>query len=385
MNKKILAVDDEYEVLSGYRRNLRKYFNLTLATGAEEALEEFRSSGPFAAVITDFRMPGTNGIELLEKIQKIEPDTSRILITGFANLDMAIKSVNTGHVFRFLTKPIAKEDLLAVLNEATEQYRLLKSEKELLEKTLKGTIKILIEILSAIYPDVFEKSNRARELSRKIALKTGYKKLWEVEIGALLAQVGLITVPAEIISKKVNQVDLSHEESSILENYTENGMRLLQNIPRLENIANAIRYLEIPFDEYKRISKTDDDKGLPILSRILKIAFDYEEEIDSTGDKNEALKSLLKKSDKYDPALLSALEEIIRGTGAIYKTISIPFRKLRVNMVLADDIRDKEGNLLIKNGTEITDLILMRIANMAKFRQIAEPLLVNERKDESSL
>jgi len=106
MNKKILFVDDEINVLHGYRRNLRSLFDVHIANSGSEALKIIAEQGDFAVIISDYRMPEMDGIELLHKVKEISPDTIRIILTGFADMQIAIEAINEGNIFRFLTKPL---------------------------------------------------------------------------------------------------------------------------------------------------------------------------------------------------------------------------------------------------------------------------------------
>ena len=105
MAHKILLVDDDRNILSGYQRVLRKAFDLETALGGEEALRLLTMDGPFSLVVADMQMPGMSGLELLDKAQTVSPDTIRIMLTGNTDQKTAADAVNQGQVFRFLTKP----------------------------------------------------------------------------------------------------------------------------------------------------------------------------------------------------------------------------------------------------------------------------------------
>ena len=88
-----------------------------------------------------------DGIQFLAQIREMSPDTVRIMLTGHADLENAIQAVNEGNIFRFLTKPCDNNILIQVLSQGLEQFRLVTAEKELLEKTLQGSINVLTELL----------------------------------------------------------------------------------------------------------------------------------------------------------------------------------------------------------------------------------------------
>ncbi|MBI5324321.1 MAG: response regulator [Ignavibacteriae bacterium] len=129
MNNKILMIDDEPDVLDAYKRNLKDYFEVYTAASGTEAMTVLKSSGEFAIIISDYKMPGMNGIALLTVLKKICPDSIRVLITGHPDTDVAIDAVNEGHIFRFLTKPYPPSRLIRVLNECTDEYNTKKQNK----------------------------------------------------------------------------------------------------------------------------------------------------------------------------------------------------------------------------------------------------------------
>ena len=102
---RILCVDDEPNVLIGLRRTLHREYDVTVALGAQAAIEEINSRGPFTVIVSDLNMPQMDGIEFLRWVSEHAPDTAGILLTGNTNLSAAVAAVNAGYIFRFLSKP----------------------------------------------------------------------------------------------------------------------------------------------------------------------------------------------------------------------------------------------------------------------------------------
>jgi len=134
VTEKVLFVDDEPLVLDALRRMLRDKFEIHTAESGDKGLAAVEQNGPFAVVVSDMRMPGMNGAEFLARIRKDAPDTVRMLLTGFTDLDAAIAAVNEGNIFRFLTKPSRKEDLVGAINLGLAQYRSTLAQKETAKK-----------------------------------------------------------------------------------------------------------------------------------------------------------------------------------------------------------------------------------------------------------
>lgn len=136
MNR-ILLVDDDEHFLEGCRRGLRRRFDVTTASSPEAALALLDQNGGFAVVVSDLRMgPGMDGIGFLARVRERAPDTVRMMLTGFADLTSAMDAVNTGHVFRFLTKPCPPETLAQALQDGLRQYELTRARYALLEAQL---------------------------------------------------------------------------------------------------------------------------------------------------------------------------------------------------------------------------------------------------------
>lgn len=135
MTDKILFVDDDANLLASFRRQLRKHFQIETALGGPQGLELVDQNGPYAVIVSDFRMPLMDGIEFLSRIREVAPDTVRIMLTGNADMQAAIQAVNEGNIFRFLTKPCAVDLLGESLNTGIEQYQRVSREHDYNEKS----------------------------------------------------------------------------------------------------------------------------------------------------------------------------------------------------------------------------------------------------------
>jgi DNA-binding NtrC family response regulator len=94
MPEQILLVDDDRDILDGYRRTLRGEFLIDVAQSGQEALGLIDTKGPYAVVISDMRMPGMDGIELLRRVKSAAPETVRVMLTGNAETETAIEAIN---------------------------------------------------------------------------------------------------------------------------------------------------------------------------------------------------------------------------------------------------------------------------------------------------
>lgn len=381
MSNLVLLVDDEENILSSYRRTLRKDFNLMTALGGELALEIIKSKGPFAVVVTDMQMPGMNGIEFLSRVKEISPDTIRMMLTGHADFNTAMEAVNEGNIFRFITKPCSPENLIHIINDGIRQYELIKGEQELLNKTLQGSIKILIEILSMIDQEMFSRALQLRDFIRKISERRIISANWELEIAALLAQIGIVTVPSVVIEKVRNNQNLSEVEKSMLERVPSIGHDLLKNIPRLTAVAKIIKYQSKRFNGEG--PPLDSVKGtqIPTGSRIFKIYHDFCDLLETGHSRSEARAILNERIGWYDPTLLNVIlsDEVLDDKEAAreLRTVKqIKIEDIRTGHILADGLETNTGQLLVMSGQEITEALLIRIRNWARLYKIKEPIYV---------
>jgi response regulator RpfG family c-di-GMP phosphodiesterase len=134
MNRRILLVDDSATFLDGVRALLAPRFEVTLAASGVEALGKIERAGPFAAVVSDYAMPGMNGIEFLAEVAEKWPDTVRILLTGCADLGLALEALERGSIYRFLTKPPQPLRLIDALTSGVERYHAVEEERLLTEQ-----------------------------------------------------------------------------------------------------------------------------------------------------------------------------------------------------------------------------------------------------------
>ncbi|MBP7937228.1 MAG: response regulator [Phycisphaerae bacterium] len=131
MNRRVLFVDDEVNLLEGLRRQLRRKYVVATASSGAAGLEVLESQGPFAVVVSDYNMPGMNGAEFLEDVHHRVPQTVAVMLTGRPELSVAVSALHQGHIFRFLQKPCTQELLEKALDDAIEQYRLVSAERAL--------------------------------------------------------------------------------------------------------------------------------------------------------------------------------------------------------------------------------------------------------------
>ncbi|HEX4844842.1 MAG TPA: HD domain-containing phosphohydrolase [Geothrix sp.] len=374
MDKKILLVDDEANVLQGYHRVLNRTLALELAQGGTEALDLMERQGPFAVVVADMQMPGMTGLEFLARVKARYPDTTRLMLTGNSDQKTAMDAVNHGQVFRFLTKPCPADELELAIRAGLRQHQLVMAEKELLEQTLTGAINLVSELLAGVDPLSFTRSQLVRSQGARIARRLGCEDAWEVEVAALLAPIGRITLTAGVLQAAGNRPGAA----SLLASLPEVGARLLDPIPRMQGVARIIRYQGKGFDGSGLPVDDIQGEAIPLGSRILKVLWDFSELAQTRKSRAVALEELRLRPRAYDPRVLSALGESLASPPPARATATVRVGDLQVGMCLAGEVLTSDGSLVLPTGLHLGPGHLELLSVIAKRMDLQEfiPILL---------
>ena len=380
-NQTILLVDDESRVLSSFSRELFELdmCHVLTAPNAEVGLQLVKTTPELSAVFSDFYMPGMDGVTFLAEVRKINPDITRVIITGAAGLDMAIDSVNIGQIFRFLIKPCPSDVFIQTVQDAIRQHQLITGERILLNKTLNGAVKTLIDVLALFSPEVFAQTTRLRDMAHQMAPFMENEPQWEIELAALLCQIGCVTVPREILDKHLHGETLNAAETEMINGIPETGRLLLGNIPRLERISEAIYYQQTPYQPLELNTAKNLQKKVPRVSYLLNLLIAYDHYLMKLNDPVQAFQAIQKTSQLFDPELLLAfrdkvlkLDELIKSgrfkPSVEEESISIP--ELTVGQILSRNILDGDNRMVVARGTAISAVLRMRLVNYATSKKI---------------
>ena len=232
--------------------------------------------------------------------------------------------------------------------------------------------------MSIISPELFSRSLRVRSLANKLALRLKLDNLWQVDVAALLAQIGSVTIPSEITKKKWQGEPLSADEQQLFIKHLEAGKTLVENIPRLEKVAEAILYQEKEYDGGGFPRESRKGTEIPLIARILKIVHDYEILMTAGKSPHEAISDMFYRTHCYDAEFLAALKAEVLAAEEAFVIREISVRSLRTGMVLADNLRTKTNLLLVAKRQEISDTLRLCILGFAEKGNIVEPIKVIE-------
>lgn len=388
MNSKILFVDDEPNVLEAYQRNLRKRFSIETAQSGDLALKLLAQRGPYAVIVADMQMPGMNGVEFLTLAQQRAPDSVRLMLTGNADQKTAVEAVNKGHIYQFLNKPCPPEMLLLALENSIRQYKLITAERELLEKTLNGSINMLTGILASAEPLSFGQGERLRDYMRAFARSLNMAHTWEFELAAMLSQIGFVTIPPRVAEKMRQATALTPAEKNVLARIPEIGANLLSNIPRLDSVARIVLYQNKNYDGSGFPADSVVGDEIPIGARILKVLSEMLE-LESTGlSKAKALEQMQARTGRYDPHVLDStfacFDIYLAAPTAVKVGVrAIPLKELTIGHVLSANVQTKDGVLIVCAGTRVSQMALEKLRNFDQIQGIKEPIHVQTQEFEA--
>lgn len=363
---RVLCVDDEPDVLSGLTLHLRRY-RIETATSGAAGLDLIRQGEPFAVVISDMRMPGMDGAALLECVREEAPDTVRVLLTGYSDMEQAIAAVNRGGLFRFLTKPCPPKVLLETVKAAVEQHHLVTAEKVLLQQTLHGSIRALTDVLALANPVAFGRASRVKQHAAELAAAIGLPDAWQVEIAAMFSQIGCVTLPPATAEKLYNGAELDEREQEMVDKLPGVARKLLENIPRLEPVLDILAKESKPYE--------GSYGAVPDGARVLRIASDFDT-LQTRGSSTQlALDTMRGAKGAYDPEMLRVFSDVKGSEGQEQEVAELPIARVTSGMVFAADVHMTNGALFAARGYEVTESFVERVRNLER-GVILEPVRV---------
>ncbi|MCX8023230.1 MAG: response regulator [Syntrophorhabdaceae bacterium] len=402
----ILFLDDEIYVLNALRRLFHdEHYNVFTATSGKEAIEILRKE-EMAVIVSDQRMPEMSGSEFLEKAREISPDSIRIILTGYADVNVAIDAINRGGAYRYITKPWNDDELIMLINQGADTYRLIKENRYLTEltkkqneelqkwnseleifvqqqtieltrqnqelaklnETLKKKFRDFISVLSNLNElrdkTIANHSNNVARLSVEIGRKMGLNPddVKNIGIAAQLHDIGKIGISDIIISKEFEA--LSEDERYDYMKHPVLGQTAVSFMEELKDVGVLIRHHHESIDG----SGFPDGIGgeaIPVGSRIIAIA-DRFVRIIGLKPGADAIEMALKKirdslnthfDHKVFPHLVKVVKENIQGiiSSESQSEVELPLKDLRPGMVISRDVKTGMGLLIMPSGMVIDE------------------------------
>lgn len=399
---RVLLVDDEELILSSLRRLLRgQSYELFLAESGARALEILQEQD-IDLVISDARMPNMDGATLLTTIRKQYPQTFRILLTGYADLDMIVRAINDGQIYRYLSKPWNDEELLLTVAQALAHQQSDRERKRLLAlthqqneqlQTLNATLEKRVQARTAeieqtsdmldlayeelkrsyaVTAEVFSRMVESRlprdkQTNRSIIdLVRAYCKAHvpneadsrNLAMAGALHNIGKLSWSDGMMSAPADQ--LHHTDRERYRDYPKQSEALLMTLEPMKDAVKLIRHHQ---ERWDGSGFPDRLKGeaIPYGSRVLKLAVDFIELqsgliLERKMNVDEALLFIRKYAGRlYDPSLV---EDFIKVCAELLSDVTlgdptvkaITSRELVAGMVLARNLNADNGMLLLNAG-----------------------------------
>jgi response regulator RpfG family c-di-GMP phosphodiesterase len=381
----ILVVDDTPDNLVLMRDLLKDQYRIQVANHGAKALEIVERTPP-DLILLDIMMPEMDGYEVCTRL-KLNPDTRDIpvlFLTAMDRVEDEAKGFRTGCV-DYITKPISPPLVLARVATHLEQHRLRLAERELMEKTLKGALALIIEMLSMTDPGAFGRARELADISEQVARGLAMEEPWMVSLAAVLSQIGTLTLPPSIAEKIGDRMPLTSEEREAFDRVPEIGYHLLKGIPRMEEIAEVIYYSHQNYNGSGFPKDGLREQDLPLGSRILRAVADFISRR-AGGEKPVAIvRAMYNCISWYDQDVLQTLgviaEELERAPvsfGIHDGARELAIHDLEIGYTIARPIETNQGTLLIRANTLLHMSQLERIRNFHKIKAIPDTVWVLE-------
>lgn len=323
MKYKILIVDDEPANLRALERLFAERYSVITATSGEQGLLLLDTHN-VALIISDQRMPGMTGIEFLKKAAELRASTVRMLLTGYTDVDALVESINSGVVYRYITKPWSNSDMLQSVQRAVEHYESRRKQcglveenhrlEDRLKKTVKGLVRLALEMLDVKSPKISAHSRRTAAYAEAMgrALNLTDRDVEQLTLAAMLHEVAHVRMPGHLLARTT---PLRSSEMLLMQDYFKCGVKLLADIPDLDEVAAAIDFQHDHFDGHASPHRLSGEQ-IPLFSRIIAIVDSYDEMREPSAFTNgfshdDALLVLQAAAGrKYDPALVATFASL---------------------------------------------------------------------------
>ena len=347
----VFCVDDEPFILEGLELSLRKHFTVRTAPSGQSAIQLLEADANPAVIISDMRMPGMDGAAFLNVAQRICPDAVRILLTGHADIEAAIRAVNDGSIFHYLTKPCPIETLKPILDDAIALYERKVEERIVLEETFWSSVEMLMDVLSLVDPESYGRTDQIQKIVQQTVEQLKLPHAWEFETAAALSQLGCATLPADLIKRFEAGATLTEEERRTFWKHPQAGKKMLSRIPRLESVSQMVARQFEDAGEVNASIPLIEEERVTVGSRLLRAALDLYRITRSGATRGQAVESMREHPNRYDSRILDAFDHVSVKLPDIVVRV-MPVGDLKAGMMLDDDVTTTDGLLIASEGRQ---------------------------------
>ncbi len=283
MQYKILFVDDETANLRLLERLFRSSYSVLTASSGDEAVDLLETHD-VALIISDQRMPGMTGIEFLKRASELRPQTVRIMLTGYTDAESLVEAINSGVVYKYVTKPWINEDLHSTVKRALQHYETMKAQRQLqlhnerLQTKIRAMrdsfVGVIGEMLDLKDPQARNHAQRTRDYSLQIGktLKLDPAELDQLSLEAFLHEAADFRIPSHILFKEGSPTPL---EQRIIEQSFQLGLQMLESVPEFENLVEVLKHNHENYDGSGFPYGFSRDQ-IPLHAQIIAVANAYD-------------------------------------------------------------------------------------------------------------
>lgn len=376
----IVVADPDPNVHSGFKKLFQDRCRVACFDNSEDALRFLQQHPGVAVVFSCFNLPGLGGSAFLSAAETITPQAARVMLTGDKSKQAVKEALNEGHAFLFLEKPCKTNDLLEALDLALAHHRQKARDRALLERTLAGSVKLLIETLGLFHPEAFRRTGIVRKQALKIARVLGLEKTWELEMAVMLSPLGEAVLPKHVLARYRAARTLTEQERLVLEGAPVQARDLLRNIPQLERVSEHLYFSARGYDGSGFPKDGPTGEEIPQISRILKVLTDLWYASPESGPDAAAFEALMINQVKYDPVLLDLarkvlLDDVPEEKRGFVSECHIP--SLQPGDVLMDDVLTENSHeLVLSRGHALTQTTIRRLQHFHQTVGVRQPVRV---------
>lgn len=329
--------------------------------GAEAATmtrEAAAAGRPYALAFVDMRMPpGWDGIRTITELWRLDPDLQVVICTAYSDHSWSeiVARLGVRDNLLILKKPFEAIEVGQLAHAMTEKWSLKMAERALLEQTLQGSIKALVDVLALTNPQIFGRADRLRRLVGGALDQLQVAERWPIEVAALVSQLGWIALPADTAARARAGQALSSDEQAMLARIPATTEQLLQNIPRLDVVRAIIGG--------RGDTEIENDPTVIVGRGLLRIASELEIQTVRGVAPRTALASMRARPTLFDPKLVELFASLPVASGTPDEARAVPVHGVRVGMTLAEDLVLGNGVLLAAKGYEVTAGLVERLRN----------------------
>jgi response regulator RpfG family c-di-GMP phosphodiesterase len=364
---RILIVDDEPANVLLLERTLERggYSQVVSTDDGREVAALVESFAP-DLLLLDLHMPNHDGFAVLEELGPVLESGFFPVVVLTADVTREAKELALSlGALDFLTKPLDTTEVLLRIRNLLQTRALHLSERVLLEQTLEGSIEALTEILAMVNPAGFSRAARAKRLVRDLVAHLGREPAWEVEVAALLSQVGVVTLAPETVDKLYLGKSLTHSETVAAARLPEIAAGLVSRIPRLDGVAEILAHQNLRYDGRSVTGTAPRGAAIPWGARVLRLLLDLDV-LESRGIPPQAvMETIRQRTGWYDPELVAALAEMREIELKKQHVVEIELREVSSGMLLAEDVITVTGMLLVARGQQVTPRLVERLLSSA--------------------